>query len=146
FPLKVFRARDYVVLEVGQDWDDEALLEALRKSYDRLRGWKRRYFGLKGANDSYIYPQRVGSRWISPHKNMRMAYLLKNPSHARGKHELVDAVTRHIDLGVEFVERWKTRRLLAVAGLCALISFAIMAAWGAKTGDWATGSQVGRES
>ncbi|OJT15068.1 hypothetical protein TRAPUB_8325 [Trametes pubescens] len=45
FPLKVFRRRDFKVLEIEKDWDDEMLLTALKKTYDQLRGW-RKYFGL----------------------------------------------------------------------------------------------------
>lgn len=45
FPLKVFRRRDFKVLELEGDWDDEKLLTALKKTYDQLRGW-RKYFGL----------------------------------------------------------------------------------------------------
>lgn len=56
------------------------------------------------------------------------------------------ALTQHVELGVEFVERWKTRRLLGVAGFCAFLSYATMIGWGVKSGDWATGSQIGRKS
>lgn len=45
FPLKVFRRRDCIVLEIEKEWDDEKLLIALKKTYDQLRGW-RKYFGL----------------------------------------------------------------------------------------------------
>ncbi|OJT15069.1 hypothetical protein TRAPUB_8326 [Trametes pubescens] len=75
---------------------------------------------------------------------MRMCYLLRNPAHQRGERQLMTALTQHVELGVEFVERWKTRRLLGVAGFCAILSYATMIGWGAKTGDWATGSQIGQ--
>ncbi|KAI0373630.1 hypothetical protein BV20DRAFT_937525 [Pilatotrama ljubarskyi] len=149
FPLKVFRAKDFKVIAVQPVWDDEAILIALKRAYDELRGWRRRYFGLMDvghltlvrADHSFIYPQRIGSSWLSPPKNMRICYLLRNASHLRGQRQIVTALTRRLDVGVEFVERWKTTRLLAV---CAASSYAVMAVWAARTGDWATGSQMGQ--
>ena len=34
-------------LYISGYWDDERLLQALSRMYDRLRGWKK-YFSLKG--------------------------------------------------------------------------------------------------
>ncbi len=56
------------------------------------------------------------------------------------------ALTQRVELGVEFVERWKTRRLLGAAGLCAILAYVTMVVWGVKTGDWDTASQIGRKS
>lgn len=77
---------------------------------------------------------------------MRMCYLLQNPAYLRGERQVMAALTQRIDLGVEFVERWKTRRLLGVAGLCAILAYLTMVVWGVQTGDWATASQIGRKS
>lgn len=41
FPLKVFRGSDYTVMKVQAHWDDEVLLRELRKTYDRLRTWRK---------------------------------------------------------------------------------------------------------
>ncbi|KAI0667960.1 hypothetical protein C8Q78DRAFT_981257 [Trametes maxima] len=151
FPLKVFRTKDFKVVEVKREWDDEDLLIALKKTYDGLRGF-RKFLGLKDvghltivrADHSFIYPQRLGTPWLSPHKNMRMCYLLDNPSHLRSQRQIMTALTKRVDLGVEFVERWKTRRLLCTAGVCCSLAYILMFAWGIHTGDWATASQMGQ--
>ncbi|KAI0648654.1 hypothetical protein C8Q79DRAFT_1007238 [Trametes meyenii] len=151
FHLKVFRAKDHEVVIVKPHWDDHELLVALKESYSRLRGI-RKYIGFKSvahltlvrADHSFIYPQRLGTSWMSPHKNMRMCYLLGHPEHQKKKYEIISALTKRSDVGVEFVERWKTRRLLSAAGVCAFISCAVMVGLGVKTKDWATASQVGQ--
>ena len=49
FPLKVFRGSAYRFVKVQADWDDEALLSQLRKTYDQLRTPWRKWFSLRSV-------------------------------------------------------------------------------------------------
>ncbi|KZT73461.1 hypothetical protein DAEQUDRAFT_645486, partial [Daedalea quercina L-15889] len=140
FPLKVFRGSEYKLLEIRADWDDEALLSELRKTYDELRTVWRKWFSLRSvasitmvmvsqistrADHSIIYPQRIGPAKISPSKRMRLRWLLQHPSYMKGRHEFMHALTTRTDLGIEFVERWQLLRI-AIAIIIPVLGSAVI--------------------
>jgi len=133
FPLKVFRGSDYKIMKIQAEWDDEALLSELRRTYDDLRTVWRKWFSLRNvasmtmvhADHSIIYPQRVGPAKVSPSKNMRLRWFLHHPSYMRGRHEFIQVLTARTDLGIEFVERWQLSRIAIAVLLPVLASVVI---------------------
>jgi len=132
FPLKVFRGADHTMLRISADWDDEALLRELRKTYDELRTVWRKWFSLRNvgsmtmvlADHSFVYPQRLGPATVSPYKNMRLRWFLHHPEHMRGRHEFMQVLTARTDRGIEFVERWQVFRIaiaILLPVLCSLV-------------------------
>lgn len=49
FPLKIFRGSAYKFVKIQADWDDEALLRELCKTYDELRTVWRKWFSLRSV-------------------------------------------------------------------------------------------------
>lgn len=49
FPLKVFRGSAYRFVKIQAEWDDEALLGELSKTYDELRTVWRKWFSLRSV-------------------------------------------------------------------------------------------------
>ncbi|KAI0636316.1 hypothetical protein C8Q77DRAFT_1052946 [Trametes polyzona] len=147
FRLRAFLGRDCEVIEIGSTWDDEKLFLALRAAYKKLCGWPRWWSSLKGlrymgVNDAYIYPQRVGPGRTTPHRNLRLRYLLKHPEHVRGAHEFVRALTESAECGVEFVERWNMLRVsvVVIGSAAASLTIAVMYGWLSR--DWADGFTI----
>ncbi|TBU42785.1 hypothetical protein BD309DRAFT_865574 [Dichomitus squalens] len=139
FPLKVYRGYDLRVIEIQRDWDDEELLRELGIAYDRLRTWYRKYFSVMNVwwiNQHFVFPQRVGPAKISPHRNMRMRYLLAHPEHVKGQHEIMRALTERRDYGVEFVERAEMGRMVLLASALAAFPLGIAIVYGISNGDW----------
>ncbi|KAI0373632.1 hypothetical protein BV20DRAFT_937416 [Pilatotrama ljubarskyi] len=145
FPLKGFLGRDYKVIEVVNTWDDEQLLIALKKAYKDLRSWHRRWFSLlslRYVNDAFIYPQRIGPGRTTVHRNLRLRYLLDHPEYMRGQRDLMCALTKSPEYGVEFVERWNMLRVCLVVVGSALVSLSIALFYGWLTNDWASGFTI----
>ncbi|KAI0353652.1 hypothetical protein OH77DRAFT_1406547 [Trametes cingulata] len=150
FQLKAFLGRDYKAIEVRSTWDDEQLLLALKKAYKDLRSWHRRCFSLTSlryilpisVNDAFVYPQRVGPGRTTPHRNLRLRYLLDHPEHMRGEHDFMYALTKSPEYGVEFVERWNMVRVCLVVIGSALVSLSIALIFGWLTRDWASGFTI----
>ncbi|OBZ72153.1 hypothetical protein A0H81_07390 [Grifola frondosa] len=119
FPLKVFRGVDHDVLKIQPEWDDEDLLRELKKKYDKLRTFWRKWFSLKSvgsltmvlADHSFIYPQRIGPARVSAHRNLRVRHFLNKPETLKGRREFMQVLTERPDFGLEFVERWQAFRL-----------------------------------
>jgi len=142
FPLKAFRGSDYTFLRIQASWDDEALLRELRRTYDRLRQW-RRWLSLRNvssitmvlADHSFVYPQRIGPARVSPAKNMRLRYLLQHPRSMKGRHEFMQVLTARTDLGIEFVERFQLARMAVAILLPIALSTILGILYSALTGD-----------
>ncbi|KAH9917249.1 uncharacterized protein B0H18DRAFT_883935 [Fomitopsis serialis] len=138
FPLKVFRGSDYKIMKIEAAWDDEALLSELRRTYDDLRTVWRKWFSLRNADHSIIYPQRVGPAKVSPSKNMRLRWFLHHPSYMRGRHEFMQVLTARTDLGIEFVERWQLSRIAIAVLLPVLASVVIGVVYSIAASDPST--------
>ena len=72
-----------------------------------------------------MYPQRIGPAALTPHRNMRMRYLLKNPEHLRGKRQFMHALTEHPEHGVEVIERIELWRVNAYACVMSMLMFVV---------------------
>ncbi|KIP11009.1 hypothetical protein PHLGIDRAFT_21907 [Phlebiopsis gigantea 11061_1 CR5-6] len=134
FPLKAFRGSDFTYVKIKSDWDDEALLRQISKTYEDLRKFWRRWFSLRSvssitmvlADHTIIFPQRIGPAKVSPSKNLRLRYLLSHPHTMRGKHEFMEVLTSRTDFGIEFVERFQLGRI-AFAVIIPVMASAILA-------------------
>ena len=49
FPLKAFRGASFTYIKIKADWDDEALLWELNRTYDNLRTVWRKWFSLRSV-------------------------------------------------------------------------------------------------
>ncbi|KAI0692465.1 hypothetical protein C8T65DRAFT_816547 [Cerioporus squamosus] len=152
FRLDVWRKDKHESIEVKPGWDDEDLVRELKKTYDRLRSW-RRLLSLKGpryitpvhwqGDESFIYPQRIGPARITAHRTLRTQYLLKHPERVRGKRELMLALTKRADVGIEFVEQWQVWRVAFLVFMLAFLSMVIAIVTSIKLNDWSTGFAIG---
>ncbi|KAI0703833.1 hypothetical protein BC835DRAFT_1262366 [Cytidiella melzeri] len=142
FPLKAFRGSNYTYLKIQHQWDDADLLRELRKTYDKLRTW-RKWLSLRNvssitmvlADHSFVYPQRVGPARVSPSKNMRLRYLLQHPRSMSNRYEFMQVLTARTDLGIEFVERFQLSRIAFAVLFPILISTLLGVVYAALTGD-----------
>ncbi|OCH91712.1 hypothetical protein OBBRIDRAFT_872234 [Obba rivulosa] len=135
FPLKTFRGSDHTVMYIRPSWDDERLLRELKKTYNKLRGFWRKWFSLKNNTHSFIYPQRVGSASVSPHRNLRFRWCLNHPESQGGRYDFMRALTRRADYGIEFVERWQVTRLVIAIVLPLALSLLVAIIYTLRTGD-----------
>ncbi|TFK82192.1 hypothetical protein K466DRAFT_556912 [Polyporus arcularius HHB13444] len=150
FSLAVWRQAQHETINVKPGWDDEDLVRELKKAYDGLRAW-RRLLSLKGpryapfplGDESFIYPQRIGSRRITAHRTLRVQFLLKHPERMRGKRDLMRALTRRPDVGIEFVEQWQVWRVAALVFMLAFSSMLIAIVTSIRLNDWSTGFAIG---
>jgi hypothetical protein len=55
FPLKIFRGSVFKHLKVQKSWDDETLLRELKRTYDQLRTFWRKWFSLKNVRYALLY-------------------------------------------------------------------------------------------
>ncbi|RPD54805.1 hypothetical protein L226DRAFT_547971 [Lentinus tigrinus ALCF2SS1-7] len=141
FTLMVWRANDHETIDVKPAWDDEDLLRELNKSYNTLRSW-RKLLSLKGPRYA-LYPQRIGPGRISAHRSLRIRFLLKHPERVRGRRDLMHALTRHSDVGIEFVEQWQVWRVAFLVLMLALLSMAIAIVSSILLHDFSTGFSIG---
>ncbi|KAH9910394.1 uncharacterized protein B0H18DRAFT_895841 [Fomitopsis serialis] len=132
-------------------WDDAQLLTEMRKTYDKLRSW-RRWCSLKNvrsitlvklSQDTFVFPQRIGPTKVSTRQHMRLRFLLDHPEALLGRRDFTTALMTRPDIGIEFVERWQATRLtIAVVGLvCFSLIVSLLYAWITK--DVSTAFTIG---
>ncbi|TFY62183.1 hypothetical protein EVJ58_g4024 [Rhodofomes roseus] len=131
-------------------WDDARLLKEMRKTYDKLRSWRKwcslksvRSITLVSCRDTFIFPQRIGPTKVSARQHMRLRFLLDHPEQLRGRRDFITALLERPGVGIEFVERWQAKRLtVAVVGLVFISLIAsLLYAWITK--DVSTAFTIG---
>ncbi len=64
----------------------------------------------------------------------------------RGKRDLMRALTRRPDVGIEFVEQWQVWRVAALVFMLAFSSMLIAIVTSIRLNDWSTGFAIGGKS
>lgn len=134
---------------IDTSWDDATLFREMRRTYDKLRSW-RRWISLRSVkcitlvwhDEHTVYPQRIGPKRTTRHTRMRLRYYLEHPHELRGKREFIQVLINDPDLGIEFVERWRARRIGLLLSLFVSSSLTVGIVYTKKSGDVVAGFTI----
>ncbi|KAH9930161.1 uncharacterized protein B0H18DRAFT_873437 [Fomitopsis serialis] len=148
--VHAYRGSQSRMMNFDPHWDDAELLTEMRKTYDKLRSW-RRWCSLKNvrsvtmisSRDKFVYPQRIGPARVSSRQHMRFRFFLNHPEKLRGSRDLMGQLMSRPGVGIEFVERWQAKRLtFAVIGLV-FLSLIVSLTYAWITRDVSTAFSIG---
>lgn len=155
---------------IDTSWDDATLFREMRRTYDKLRSW-RRWISLRSVkcitlvwvrrvlclrlreaatdaialaqhDEHTVYPQRIEPKRTTRHTRMRLRYYLEHPHELRGKREFIQVLINDPDLGIEFVERWRARRIGLLLSLFVSSSLTVGIVYTKKSGDVVAGFTI----
>lgn len=108
----------------------------------RLRETATDAIALAQHDEHTVYPQRIGPKRTTRHTRMRLRYYLEHPHELRGKREFIQVLINDPDLGIEFVERWRARRIGLLLSLFVSSSLTVGIVYTKKSGDVVAGFTI----
>ncbi|KAF9811055.1 hypothetical protein IEO21_06684 [Rhodonia placenta] len=147
--VKAFRGSTHIRMVVDTTWDDAGLFREMGKTYDKLRAW-RKWTSLKSVrsitlvrhDEKLVYPQRVGPKRVSRHRQMRLRYYLQHPDELKDSREFMQVLIQRPDLSIEFLERWQASRIGLLLLVLVFLSLAVGIIYTETTGDVSSGFTI----